>query len=49
MKYRVIDINNRYYPAAFRTKREAVLYLEEHKDRYEGKIQRKIGGNWFDC
>ena len=48
MRYRVIDINNPYQPTYFRTKKEAVLYLEEHKGRYEGKVQRKIGGNWLD-
>lgn len=48
MRYRVIDINNHYWSAYFRTKKEAVLYLEEHKGRYEGKVQRKIGGNWLD-
>ena len=48
MRYRVIDINNHCWPTYFKTKKEAVLYLEEHKDRYEGKIQHKVGGNWFD-
>lgn len=43
MKYRVT--HDRYFPAYFKTKREAI----EYQASKGGTIQRKIGGNWFDC
>jgi hypothetical protein len=43
MKFRVYFKNGKYFPAYFKTKKEAVLYQEE----MGGEIQRKIGGEWF--
>lgn len=43
MRFRVYHRNSKYLPTYFRTKKEAVEFMEEHG----GEIQRKIGGNWF--
>ena len=43
MKYRVYFKNGKYFPAYFKTKREAV----EFQTRLGGEIQRKIGCEWF--
>lgn len=43
MKFRVIHPN--YMPTYFKTKGAAVLFNET----IGGTIQRKIGGDWFDC
>lgn len=44
MKYRVYFTNRKYFPAYFKTKKEAVAYKEQFGS---GEIQRKIGGEWF--
>jgi N-acetylmuramoyl-L-alanine amidase CwlA len=43
MRFRVYHRNSKWLPTYFRTKKEAVEFMEEHG----GEIQRKIGGNWF--
>ena len=52
MKYRAYNEKNYserlggYFHTFFRTKREAIAWCEAHGG---GKIERKIGGNWFPC
>jgi hypothetical protein len=43
MRFRVYHRNSKWLPTYFRTKKEAVEFMEEHG----GEIQRKIGSNWF--
>lgn len=45
MKYCVSFEDNKYFPTYFKTKKEAIEFQQKHG----GKIQKKIGGNWFDC
>ena len=45
MKYCISFEDNKYFPTYFKTKKEAVEFQQKHG----GKIQKKIGGNWFDC
>lgn len=43
MKFRVVHPN--YFPTYFQTKKAAKLFQEQ----IGGKIQRKIGCDWYDC
>ena len=51
MKYRVYNDNNwnarmgQYMATYFKTKREAV----DFQTRLGGKVQRKIGCEWYNC
>ena len=43
MKFRVFFKNGKYFPAYFKTKKEAL----EYQALRGGDIQRKIGGSWY--
>ena len=47
MKYRVIENSEKNWKFSqfFRTKKEAIAF----QDEYGGTLQRKIGGEWFNC
>ena len=45
MKFRVYFKDQAYFPAYFRTKREAVEFQKIHG----GEIQRKIALDWVNC
>ena len=47
MKYRVIENSGKNWKFSkfFRTKKEAIAFQGEHG----GTLQRKIGGEWFNC
>lgn len=47
MRYRILKSKNERWSFCeyFRTKKEAIAF----QDEYGGTLQRKIGGEWFNC